>query len=344
MPRQMFSAFAQELAKHDKLIAEAFLAAVGEIQSEIKLSLIEAAIQNEDIHAVLQILNLDDQYFARVDRQVRDTFDAGAAYILAQLPKKIGPEGRELRIHFNHRNPRAEAWVRNRSSGLITEILNDQRRAIRSELESGLAAGEGARTIALRLVGRKSGSKRVGGIIGLHSKDVKAIKKARVELSDPNTLGAYMRRASGDNKFPPGGLAVRSAINAGRSLTTAEIDRIAERYADKLLRDRGMLIGRTEAHAAFNAGKFEAIEQAIDSGRIPATAVKLAWQSTPGPRTRDTHRSMHGQIVSWDEAHQSPSGARLRYPGDASLGAPASETVNCRCGQRVIIEFTALAV
>ncbi|MDB5724627.1 MAG: putative head morphosis protein, partial [Novosphingobium sp.] len=54
-------------------------------------------------------------------------------------------------------------------------------------------------------------------------------------------------------------------------------------------------------------------------------------------RVRDTHRGMNHQTVGQNESFVSPSGARLRYPGDPL--APAAEIINCRCWTENSIDF-----
>lgn len=49
--------------------------------------------------------------------------------------------------------------------------------------------------------------------------------------------------------------------------------------------------------------------------------------------SRETHMDMDGQTVPIDEEFQSPSGATLMYPGDAS--APPEEVINCQCYMEV---------
>lgn len=54
------------------------------------------------------------------------------------------------------------------------------------------------------------------------------------------------------------------------------------------------------------------------------------WISVADKRTRDTHRSLDGDVVPLDQPFTSGS-SKLMRPGDTSLGASASETINCRC-------------
>jgi uncharacterized protein with gpF-like domain len=87
---------------------------------------------------------------------------------------------------------------------------------------------------------------------------------------------------------------------------------------------RGTLIGRTEIVAASNAGS---VLGAQASG-IPTRKV---WLSTQDDRTRDLHLAVDGQKVPNLETPFNVGGDEMQYPGDSSLGAAASNTINCRC-------------
>lgn len=87
---------------------------------------------------------------------------------------------------------------------------------------------------------------------------------------------------------------------------------------------RGTLIGRTEIIAASNAGS---VLGAQASG-IPTRKV---WLSTQDDRTRDLHLAVDGQKVPNLETPFNVGGDEMQYPGDSSLGAAASNTINCRC-------------
>lgn len=63
----------------------------------------------------------------------------------------------------------------------------------------------------------------------------------------------------------------------------------------------------------------------------------LRWLTARDSRVRGgrgspaNHRRMEGVTVPIGEPFVTPSGSRLMYPGDRSLGAPGFEIYNCRC-------------
>lgn len=86
---------------------------------------------------------------------------------------------------------------------------------------------------------------------------------------------------------------------------------------------RATVIARTETIAASNAARQAVAET---SGRN----LRKVWLSTADPRTRDDHLMANGQSVPAN-APFSVGGSKLMFPGDTSLGAPGSQTIQCRC-------------
>lgn len=86
---------------------------------------------------------------------------------------------------------------------------------------------------------------------------------------------------------------------------------------------RARRIARTEVIAASNLGS-----------RVGAKATGLPmekeWIATRDDRTRDDHANADGQRRKLDDPYV-VGGEQLMFPGDASLGARASNIVNCRC-------------
>ena len=92
---------------------------------------------------------------------------------------------------------------------------------------------------------------------------------------------------------------------------------------------RREMIARTETIRAAGAGSYELGKE--------WGVQKKEWLSADDARTRDSHREANGQQVMMDEPFI-VGGYPMRYPGDAGLGAPAAEFVNCRCTVLLIKE------
>jgi hypothetical protein len=234
-------------------------------------------------------------------------------------------------VRFDGRNPRAERYLAERSSGLIVEILEDTRDGIRAWIANGMVDGRNPRNTALDIVGRinRATGRREGGIVGLTSQQMGYVANMRADLADPERMAGYFDRARRDKRFD--GL-VRRAMRDGKPLAQADIDRIAARYSDRLLSLRGETIARTESMTALNEARYEAVQQQIDAGNLAPGQVEWQWQANLDGRVRDSHSAMHMQTVRHGDAFVSPvTGARMRYPMDRALGAGAGDIINCRC-------------
>jgi len=136
--------------------------------------------------------------------------------------------------------------------------------------------------------------------------------------------------------------AIFRAIRDGTTLPQTAIDRAAQGYSNNLLRQRGETIARTETLKALNAGRQEALDQLIENPNndVQAQDVVRAWDSTGDGKTRETHAAADGQVAAQGVPF-TVGGFQMMYPGDTSMGAPAGETVNCRCYSDVRIDFFA---
>jgi hypothetical protein len=173
--------------------------------------------------------------------------------------------------------------------------------------------------------------------VGLNRPQTGAAINARRELE--NLYRNYFTRQRRDRRYDS---MVLKAIEGERDLTQADIDRIAGRYEDRLLKLRGDTIARTEALQALNKAADESLRQVVDEGLAPPDAVKRVWDATGDSRTRDSHAAMDGQEAGMDEPFTTGAGHQLMHPGDGSLGAPASEIINCRCVVKHEIDFIAV--
>lgn len=98
---------------------------------------------------------------------------------------------------------------------------------------------------------------------------------------------------------------------------------------------RARVIARTETIRAANAG---AMVNAKDKGYV----TKKKWFAAMDSRTRHDHKKLDGTVVDMNQPFKvrDKDGVtqEMMFPGDVSLGADPSQTVNCRCSMQLIVK------
>lgn len=324
------------------IIRDAFKAAITDIKDRAILAEVIDAISLGDPDRAFRSLGISDAAMRPLTQALEQAFEAGGVMIAGSVPRGVRGGARAV-FRFDIRNSRAEAFLRDQSSQLVSRISGEQMTAIRNVITDGVTAGRNPRNIALDIVGRidPTSGRRVGGIVGLTGPQERAVARARAELlsGDASEMNKWFSRERRDKRFDS---TVRKAIDAGEALDVDTVSRLTTRYSDSLLNLRGDNIGRTESVSSLNRSQMEAFEQAVDQGVIQRSAVKRIWDSAGDDgRTRHSHLAMDGQMVGLNEPFVSPSGSRMMFPGDTSLAAEAEETINCRCRVRTEVDWFA---
>lgn len=112
------------------------------------------------------------------------------------------------------------------------------------------------------------------------------------------------------------------------------INKIARRFknvSEKSLKD-SIRIARTETTRVQNSAKMDIGKE----GQRLGFEMWKRWVSTTDGRVREDHLAMNGVEVPQDEPFVLPDGSKMMFPADMSMGADASQVVNCRC---TMIEF-----
>lgn len=327
--------FRELAAKFGLEVANAYLAAIREITSQVEVQKLILAIERRDLQAALDALHLNRAAFQPVEAKIAEAFVAGGQGAVSSMPAAVS-----IGFRFDPGNQRAAAILRETAATLITRLTDNEIEQARALLAEGMARGAGPRSVALDLVGRisRATGQREGGLIGLSAPQRAAVEAARAELasSDPAVLRNFLTRKR-RVKYPYD-RAINRALREGRRLDGDTAAAALRGYTNSLLKLRGETIARTEGLPAIRAAKHEAYQQLVDDGRVEAMDIVRGWSTNQDGRQRDTHDAMNGQEVrGLDAAFTSPSGARFRYPGDTSLGAPASETIACRCDEFIAI-------
>lgn len=242
--------------------------------------------------------------------------------------------GSRRRVEFDMTARGAEISLGAHIEKLRREIQQDQRNSVSTTVGAGLLAGRSPRQIALDLAGRisKETGRRSGGTVGLPGNFAGFVAESRVQLlsGDPVQLRKYLTRTRRDKRFDA---TVRKAIKERKPIDAELVDRMAGRYADRLLQTHARMIAHTQALESFSAGRDRVYAQLVEKG-LPIQAISKSWHTRRDEDVRHSHRDMEGQTRPMGQPFTANSGAQLQYPGDMSLGAGWDETANCRCHAR----------
>lgn len=337
-PKETFDALV-ELFVPD--IRSAFLGAMQDIVDNVTISSVVAAIEQGDLEAAFLTLGFTPAAMRPITASIERAYEQGGVMIGKNFPKHIQTSNGRAVFRFDVRNSRAEAYLRDKSSTLVRELTDEARNNVRSVLQDGMTAGRNPRAVALDIVGRidPQTHQRVGGIIGLTEHQEGWVRNTRADLLDLNEN--YFNRELRDKRFDR---TVRKAIDTDTPLPADVIDKLVTRYKDNALKYRANTVARDQALSALNASEYEATVQAVESGAAPADAVTREWDSASDTRVRDTHAALEGQKRGLYEPFVSPlTGARMMFPTDRKLGAPAKETIQCRCRVKTVIDWLSLA-
>lgn len=327
-------------AARESAVLDAFFSIIRSVKDSASVSAIEQALTDGDIGRVISILQIDSVTYEPLENEILQSFREGGitgARQLGQIPMFSG----DIVARFNIRSLEAEAWASALSSRLVVEIVEKQRESLREVISQSLIDGRNPRETALDIVGRvkTATGRREGGFIGLTQNQTQWIYSARSELEslDRNYFTRELRNKGLDSTIEAYFNDKKAVPKPLLKSAVTDMQSNAELY-------RGEVIARTESINALRAGQIESFRQAFESSDILDKEVSREWQDTGNDgRTRATHSAADKQTVAGMNAPFLVGGYELMYPGDSSLGAAASETIQCRCRQRVIINFGAQA-
>ena len=319
----------------DPILQKAFLDSIKNVTDQVQIDQIVKALQDGSLEAAMRAVGINPVLFRPMSKALENAFEAGGNIVTSGFPDVGRPGELKTIFQFDVRNPAAEAWLKDYSSSLIAEIVDDQRNMVREFLAKGLEAGDNPRSTALNLVGRIGlNGKRSGGLIGLTSSQSEWVQNYAdvLENSPADALGYELR----DRRFDA---AVQRAIDSGVPLTEDQITTMVTAYNNRALRYRAESIARTESMAALHEAQGQAVDQAIESGAVDPNNIEQIWRVTHDKRTRKSHKVMDGQTVKYGEKFVSGLGNELAYPGDPD--APAEDVIGCRCWREFKINFYA---
>lgn len=315
------------LRKYEPQLSRAFIAAIRDITSQAVIRDLVEAIRRNDIEAALRAIDFDRAAFSGLTGGMTSAFSAGGVATTAATNWQ-GTGGSKVVIRWDLANPRAQEVINTASSRLVTQLSEEARKTVREVISNGYSSGRGPRDIATDLVGRVSGSGRVGGVVGLSEPQVKYVANIRKYINRGD-LDAYKGMTRRDKRYDK---MVEKAIREGKPLSNAQVDKIVERYSDRLLKSRADAIARTETAQSVEASRAEAFAQYQEKTGVPDEAIVRRWDHPGGKNSRDWHSAMNGEEKrGLEDPYLTVKGSLMKYPHDTSLGAGAIDLVNCRC-------------
>lgn len=324
-------------------IQKVFLEVMQDIVDRALLNEMIAAIEANDLERLFRATGFTPAALGPILDSVEQIYRDSAETTVSAWPSKIRTPTGVAIFRFDMRNPRVEEDLRTISSKLIVQLTEDARQNVRAALEQGMLKGTNPRTTALDIIGRVDPvtKQRVGGLIGLTENQGGWVRNTTRYLEELNPK--YLTLKLRDKRFDG---IVKKAIDSGKPLSTADINRLTTSYKNRVLKYRGDTIARTETAQTLNRGEFMATSQLVEQGLVRRDAVTKEWDDTGDRKVRNTHRVMarkygKGEGIGLDQPFESPSGARLMFPGDSSLGAGADEIANCRCRGKIRVNWLA---
>lgn len=251
------------MASVDKKFQRRFLDTVRTIRSAHTLDQLEALIIAGRVEEALVSAEI-------ASLQLSNYF--GDAFILSgNETAKVIENALEVIVNFDQVNTRAlNAMTRNQLR-LVREFVSEQRRATRVAMIDGIERGINPRDMARAF--RDS--------IGLTAKQQTYVINYRTQLQslDSKALGRKLR----DRRFDR---TIQAAIKNDKPLTSAQIDKMVERYQQRWVKYRSEVIGRTEALSSVHEGTDEMYQQAIDSGTLDLEELIRTWDSSNDGRVQ----------------------------------------------------------
>jgi hypothetical protein len=322
-------------------IADAYRASIDDITSTVTLRVVIDRLRAGDLDGVIAALNLDRAAFNPLELAIHTAYNAGGNAAVGAMPSIAGEAGRIV-FRFDMRNAQAEAWVRDHSSTLVTNIIADQRTGIRSALEAGLSLGQNPTSTARDIVGRVNAvtGKREGGVIGLTSPQIKVGNNLRDHIlsGDARRMNEVLASNERGKRFDVRlNKAIQAAADAGKPVSQDVAAKVLTSYNNKALKRRGDTIGLNETFTAQTASKHEAWRQSVAGGKIAESAVKRTWRHFDNAHPRIRHEEMDNVSIGLNQSYTLPNGVIMRFPHDPT--APASETIGCHCQEDYTIDY-----
>lgn len=332
------------LDQYEPKVAAAFRECIDAIRSNVVLKTVVEALERGDINTAVRAIQIEPEAFTALELALQEAFNGGGVNMAQSLPQLVDAAGNRVLFQFGVRNRLAEDTLRTISSDLVTRITEDQKEALRLAFQAGLARGQNPTRTSLDVIGRVSRitGRREGGVIGLTSRQVEFIERARDRLlaGDVDGMRAYLDLKTRGRRYDR---TVAKAIREGTPVPSDMVGKIVGRLTDRNLKLRGDTIALEETRTALFSARDVAIQQQVDAGKITHHEVTKHWKHSGSEHPRLQHIEMASRYkaegIPLDQPFIASDGTQLQYPHDPA--APARHRIGCRCRVEYTIDYIA---
>lgn len=326
--------------KLEPALAKAIRDLIKDHVASVNLADLEKAIKDGQTYRILDIIgDVDPVKAAAVREGLQGAVWAGGALASA------APVLNEARFAFNRLNPALISWLENYSLELIRDIGQGTRAAVRTALIDGMTKGKNPVDQA----------RQIKQAVGLTESQAKSVQNYRKELETFHLKRSAKRWGLGNQRSTLSGVAVmpvdpktgkpadgiearrlrdqrydgalKRAMENRKPIPSEQIDKMVDRYQERMIQNRARTIARSESLRATNVGVHEAWRQAIESRTVNGANVRKRWVLAKDERTC---RICTG-IFKAQPKRGIPLEASFANPnGIAPLKAPIAHP-NCRC-------------
>lgn len=337
--RQVYEALLQT---HGRLIAEAIAEAIYAARSAVDMQALSAAIDARDYVLAGQLLRMDDATLFRVSEAARGAYVSAGQSVAQVLPGAVGV------FAFNGNHPRAIEFVREQGALLVQNInaTPDLLPQIRAVIEDGIQVGRGGDAVARDIVGsvNRLTGRREGGMLGLDSQRAERLNAVRTGMATPEGVRGMVTRGR------DGALRVNYQVNRateqrilrayerGEAVSAADRAISLRQYENKLLKERGAVIARDQAHTAQAMGQREGWQQLIESGKVKDVLKRWQWNEGNQKEAREDHKALSTMPgIPFDRPFTMGDGTQMMMPHDPAGGARHNLGCHCTAFYRAIL-------
>lgn len=143
----------------------------------------------------------------------------------------------------------------------------------------------------------------------------------------PRVMAEEIAEYIGLNRKQAGSFIKYKDSLTAKGLSSKRVEQLTGNYYKRLLKERGLLIARTEGINAASAGYREQLIQASEQGLLDANKWLIEWLVTPDDRLCPLCRQMSGKRREITGTYQSGPGAGKKCP---------TLHPRCRCSERTV--------